>query len=57
MANQSKVMLSDHLEAICMNVMLGLSKNKAVTGSIIVIIGFLLYIHNSRSSTENPKIA
>jgi hypothetical protein len=57
MANQSKAVLSDHLKAIFMNVMLGSRRNKAVTGSIIVIIGFLLYMRNSRSSSENLKIA
>ena len=56
MANQSKVMLSDHLKAILYNVLLGSRKNQAVAFSIVGIIGFLLYMRNSRSNSENLRI-
>lgn len=57
MANQSKVLLSDHLKAIIYNVILGSRKNRAISFSIIAIVGFLLYMRNSRSSTENLRLS
>lgn len=51
MANQSKVLLSDHLKAILYNILAGARKNRAVAFSIIAIIGFLLYMRNSRSTS------
>ena len=56
MANQSKVLLSDHLKAILYNVLLGSRKNRAVAFSIVANIGFLLYMRNSRSSSDNLRL-
>lgn len=56
MANQSKAIFADHFKNIVLNVMLGSRKNKAVTFSIIVIISFLLYMRNSRVTSDNIKL-
>lgn len=56
MANQSKAIFADHFKNIVLNVMLGSRKNKAVTFSIIVIISFLLYMRNTRVTSDNIKL-
>lgn len=56
MANQSKILFL--LQAIVSNVMLGNRKNKAISCSIVAIIGFLIYMRNhSKSPTENLRLA
>lgn len=57
MANQSKLLLAEHFKTIVMNVLLGSRKNRAISASIVAIVGFLIYMrNNSKGTTENLKL-
>lgn len=56
MASQSK-MIFDSFSALLLKALFGSTRKRAVTASILVIIGFLLYIRNKKSSIENLKLS
>ena len=51
MANQSKAMFAEHFKNIVYNVLMGSRQKKAITGSVLFIIGFLIYMRNSSSKS------
>jgi hypothetical protein len=56
MGNSQSSVFSQQLKTVLWNIFFGSKKNKAVTFSIIVIIGFLIHIKNKKSATENIRI-
>lgn len=56
MAEQSKMATGVDIKAILIDILVGTTNKKLITGSILLIIAFLLHVRNSNGSGSNLKV-
>ena len=56
MAEQSKMASGVDIKAILIDILVGSTNKKLVTGSILLIIAFLLHVRNMNGNGSNVKV-